>query len=216
MALRSFIVEQFRKPSGLLGALAGWIMARRGSNVERNRWTVSLLDIRQGDRVLELGFGPGLGVALAAEMVGPTGRVVGIDHSPVMLAQAERRNRALIEEGRVALRLCSLDQIGQLPGPFDKVFSSNVLQFETDKAAVVRSILQMMRPGSKMATTFQPRMRNATAADARKFASNLVGLLKDAGFVGIQTHTLPLPSVPAVCVIAHAPDDHANDHALSV
>ena len=63
-----------------VGRLAGWIMAHRRSNIERNRWTVGLLDIQETDHVLELGFGPGLAIEQVA-CLATKGRVVGIDHS---------------------------------------------------------------------------------------------------------------------------------------
>jgi SAM-dependent methyltransferase len=207
MSKRSFIVEQFRRPAGLLGPLAGWIMATRRSNLERNRWTVSLLGIKEGDRVLELGFGPGVAVAMASAMAGPTGRVIGIDHSSVMLAQARRRNRAIIRDGRADLMLSGLDRIEQLPGPFDRVFSSNVLQFQRDRATVLRSILRVMSPCARLATTYQPRTRNATANDAEFFAADLVHSLRDEGYCNVGTHTLPLSPVPAICVLADAPGE---------
>ena len=68
--------------------MAGWVMAHRVSNRRRNAWVVSLLDVRPGDRVLEIGFGPGLALAELSRRVGPTGRVYGIDHSEVMLRHA--------------------------------------------------------------------------------------------------------------------------------
>ena len=67
-----------------VGRLAGWIMAHRRSNIERNRWTVGLLDIQETDHVLELGFGPGLAIEQVARLA-TKGRVVGIDHSALMV-----------------------------------------------------------------------------------------------------------------------------------
>jgi hypothetical protein len=60
MGLVTIAHRQFRRPTGLLGRLAGWIMANRPSNIERNRWTVDLLNVQPSDHVLEIGFGPGL------------------------------------------------------------------------------------------------------------------------------------------------------------
>src|SRR6266498_1250124 len=57
-AVRSALVRQFGKPSGLLGTIAGLIMRARPSNRERNVRTLVLLDIRPEDHVLEVGFGP--------------------------------------------------------------------------------------------------------------------------------------------------------------
>ena len=62
MSLRQNIVGQFKQPHGSLGQVAGFIMAKRPSNIERNQWTLDLLDLRPDDRVLEIGFGPGIAI----------------------------------------------------------------------------------------------------------------------------------------------------------
>jgi len=54
------IVGQFAHPQGRAGRVAGWVMAHRPSNRQRNSWVVWLLDVQPTDRVLEIGFGPGL------------------------------------------------------------------------------------------------------------------------------------------------------------
>lgn len=56
--LRRRIVSQFHRPHGLVGRLAGFVMAHRPSNRQRNLWTVGLLEIAPSHRVLELGSGP--------------------------------------------------------------------------------------------------------------------------------------------------------------
>src|SRR5437899_9533240 len=58
--LGRLVARQLRRPRGLFGRVIGRGLARR--NKEANDWTVSLLDIQPTDRVLEIGFGPGLAV----------------------------------------------------------------------------------------------------------------------------------------------------------
>ena len=53
------VIGQFGRPRGVGGRLVGWTMGRRSSNVQRSEWAVSLLDLHAGDRVLEVGCGPG-------------------------------------------------------------------------------------------------------------------------------------------------------------
>ena len=92
MSLWSKIAAQFGKPTGLLGNLAGFIMASRSSNVERCNWAVSLLNLQSTDRVLEIGFGPGIAIQKMSEIV-KEGVIWGIDHSDIMLKQASKRNK---------------------------------------------------------------------------------------------------------------------------
>jgi len=80
-AVIAAIVGQFGHPRGTAGTIAGWVMAHRRSNRERNSWVVSLLDVQPSDRVLEIGFGPGLAIAELSRRVGDSGHVYGIDHS---------------------------------------------------------------------------------------------------------------------------------------
>ena len=94
MSLVTPVYRQFRRPTGLLGRLAGWIMANRPSNIERNRWTVDVLNVQPADHVLEIGFGPGLAIAQVARLA-PQGRLVGIDHSALMIERASRRTPVL-------------------------------------------------------------------------------------------------------------------------
>jgi hypothetical protein len=58
--MRQTFVDQFKRPTGLLERLAGWIIAHRGSNLRRNEWVVSLLETAPHHWVLELGCGCGL------------------------------------------------------------------------------------------------------------------------------------------------------------
>ena len=83
MSIKAKLFDQFREPRGLLGRLAGRFMSSRASNQQRSVWTVELLELKPGDRVLELGYGPGLGIAAVLDRL-EAGEVVGIDHSATM------------------------------------------------------------------------------------------------------------------------------------
>lgn len=158
MSASGVIVRQFGKPSGPLGALAGLVMRLRPSNRERSLRTVALLELRPGDDVLEVGFGPGLAVERAAELAS-RGTVAGVDHSGLMLRQARRRNRRAIQAGRVDLRLGAAEHLPDFGVRFDKVLAVNVSMFWSDPAATLRGLRQAMKPGGTIALTLQPRRR---------------------------------------------------------
>jgi len=80
--------RQFSGPTGPLGRIAGRLMARM--NGPLNAWVVDLLEIVPRDRVLEVGFGPGLAAQQIAARVSEA-RVVGVDHSDLMRLHATRR-----------------------------------------------------------------------------------------------------------------------------
>jgi ubiquinone/menaquinone biosynthesis C-methylase UbiE len=190
---------QFRKPTGFLGWVAGWIMGHRPSNVKRNRWTIDLLNIEETDHVLEIGFGPGLSIASAARLA-RQGRVVGIDHSVLMLRTATRRNQAAIEAGRVELKLGGLELLPALGETFDKAFSVNVAQF-VDRREALQTIRSVLKPGGVVATTYQPRHRGARPEDADAFARKLSNQMHDLGFRDIAIKRLDLKPLPAICVL---------------
>lgn len=201
MSLIGAVYCQFHQPKGVLGRLAGWIMANRPSNIERSRWTVNLLNLQPTDHVLEIGFGPGLAIQQVARLV-PTGRVVGIDHSALMVQQAGRGNQAAIEAGLVDLKLGGFEVLPELGETFDKILSVNVLQFLRERSEVLHLIRSVLKPNGLVATTVQPRQRGATAADAHAFGRQLSKELIDAGFREVTVKELELKPVPAVCVLA--------------
>ena len=202
MSTRQAVVSQFARPRGFLGRVAGWILAGRGSNVLRNRWTVDLLDPSSGEMVLEVGCGPGVALALCLSRASV--RAVGVDHSDVMIAQAAKRNRKALKAGRLKLFEGTIDALPDGWGPFDKAFSINVIQF-VDQPAFIARVKRLLKPGGIFAATYQPRHAKATRADALKMAARLSEMLTAQGFASVRTEELDLKPVPAVCVLARTP-----------
>ena len=119
---------QFGRPTGLPGRMAGRVMAHRSSNRRRNAWVVSLLDVQRDDRVLEIGFGPGVAIRELARLAAD-GHVYGLDHSEVMVRQAARRNAEGVRRGQVELRLGTVERLPAFDVPFDKILAVNVNVF---------------------------------------------------------------------------------------
>jgi SAM-dependent methyltransferase len=202
-ALDHDVIGQAHHPRGAAGCVTAWEMAHRPSNRQRSRWVVSLLGVQPADRILEIGFGPGLAVAELTRA--GAGHVYGMDHSAVMLRQASRRNAAAIRAGRVTLVRASVDQIPPaLDGPFDAILAVNSLAFWPAPAERLAELRRRLAPGGRMAIVSQPRCPGATAATSRAVARELEDLLRGAGFTHLSTQTLPL-SPPVACVIARGP-----------
>ncbi|MDQ0463247.1 SAM-dependent methyltransferase [Caulobacter ginsengisoli] len=195
---------QFGRPVGFPGWLAGKLMASREGNKRRNAWTVDLLDIQPTDLVLEIGYGPGLGVEWAVAKV-TNGLVVGFDHSDVMHGQARRRNQRAIELGHLLLRTGPLEAAAELGLRFDKAFCCNVAQFWPDPNAALAQFKALLKPGGRLAITYQPAGHGAKPADADRFAERWRGLLHAGGFRDVQVERLAdLKPRPAVCLLAYA------------
>ncbi|MGI9064387.1 MAG: class I SAM-dependent methyltransferase [Pseudonocardiaceae bacterium] len=94
----------FGRPSGPLGRLGGWLMARGNADTERQ--LVDVADLDGQDVVLILGPGPGIGLEAAGTK---SAHVIGIDPSEVMLAACRRRCADLIEQGHLRLAALATD-----------------------------------------------------------------------------------------------------------
>jgi ubiquinone/menaquinone biosynthesis C-methylase UbiE len=204
--LRQAIVRQFGRPTGLVGLLVGRVLATRPSNLERNRRTIELLEIEPDDRVLEIGFGPGLAIEMAARLA-TRGKVVGIEHSEVMLKQASRRNRASIAAGRVELLLGSATSLPPFEKPFDKVMASNVHHFLDDPVAALKQWFAATRKGGAVAITHQSRKQGATNADTAEGAERIAKDLRAAGFSDLRIETIAMDPVNAACVVGRRPTE---------
>ena len=194
--VKAAVFAQFGRPTGLWGRGAGLLMAHRSSNRRRNAWAVSLLDVRPDDRVLEIGFGPGLAI-LQLSRSAREGYVCGIDHSELMLRHARRRNAEGIRRGVVELRLASVDAIPGFDAPFDKILAVNAVLFWTEPGARFEELRRLLRPGGLIAVANQPGATDETSA-AR--GQEIAAALTRAGFSAVQVETLHLkPAV--VCAL---------------
>jgi ubiquinone/menaquinone biosynthesis C-methylase UbiE len=142
---RNMLVRMFGRPSGPLGRLGGMIMAR--TNRRHAAWVVDLLDVRQQDRVLEIGFGPGVAIELLSAKAG---YVAGIDPSAEMLHQASKRNAVAISAGGVALRQCSAERMPFADASFDKALALNSMQLWPDTLAGLREVRRVVRHGGHL------------------------------------------------------------------
>jgi SAM-dependent methyltransferase len=109
---------------------------------------LELAGVRPGQRVLDVATGQGEPALSAARAVGPTGRVVGVDFSPAMLAAARRRAGAL---PNLELLEADMEALPHQAGSFDVVLSRFGLMFAADRAAVLRSLARVLVPGGVLA-----------------------------------------------------------------
>ena len=116
------------------------------------RWTnrqddvVALLGVRPGDRVLEVGYGPGGLIRLLVART-EAATVIGIDPAPVMRDLAIRANRDAVRAGRVDLRLGSAGHTGLDDGAVDRVVSVNNVAIWPDLEAGIDELHRVVRPG---------------------------------------------------------------------
>ncbi|MFS8111214.1 class I SAM-dependent methyltransferase [Rhizobium jaguaris] len=143
----------FGHPSGLLGSFGGRLMAR--TNRGCAAWVAECLALAPHERILEIGFGPGEGIA-AVLAAAPTAEIAGVDPSPVMLAMARRCNHAAIAAGRVSLVEGSAERLPFDDTSFEAAFAINSFQLWQDAPAGLREIRRVLRTGGRIALGFTP------------------------------------------------------------
>ena len=110
---------------------------------------LALAGLGAGESVLDVGCGPGTVAAVAAEAVGASGRVVGIDLAPGMLARARELSDRL---PNVSILPMDAKALGFAPASFDSVVANSVVQF-TGPASLLEW-KRVLRPGGKLACSF--------------------------------------------------------------
>jgi arsenite methyltransferase len=106
--------------------------------------------MRPGEVVLDLGSGAGFDCFLAAQQVGPTGRVIGVDMTHEMLAKA-RQNAAKINASNVEFRLGELEHLPVADNTADVLISNCVINLVPDKAQVFREAFRALKRGGRIA-----------------------------------------------------------------
>ena len=114
---------------------------------------VAFSHLRPGDVALDLGSGAGRDVFLAAQIVGPSGRAIGVDMTPEMLALA-RRNAAKFQEAtglsNTEFREGKIEDLPVADASVDVVISNCVINLSPDKPQVFREVHRVLRPGGRM------------------------------------------------------------------
>ncbi len=127
---------------------------------------LAALDPRAGEVVLDLGSGAGMDVFLAAQRVGPTGRVLGVDMTPQMIARA-RANAELRGVSNVEFREGRLEALPLDDASVDAATSNCVINLVPDKRRVFAEIARVLRPGGRLVVSDIVLERPLPAALAR-------------------------------------------------
>jgi AhpD family alkylhydroperoxidase len=145
----------------------------------------ALAALRPGEVVLDLGSGGGFDVFIAARKVGATGRAIGVDMTPEMLAKA-RKNIGPYRErsglNNVEFRLAEIEHLPLPDNSVDVVISNCVINLSPDKAQVWREIARVLKPGGRVAVSDLALLR-PLPAEILKMVEALVGCVAGAVLV---------------------------------
>lgn len=184
----------------------------------------AIAQLQPGERVLDLGSGGGFDAFLAARQVGSTGRVIGVDMTPEMIALA-RRNAAKVGWDYVEFRLGDIEQLPVDDASIDVIMSNCVINLAPDKAAVFREAFRVLAPGGRLAISDMVAIGDlptAIADDPTAYTGCIAGaapvnelerMIAEAGFeqvkVTVKAHSHDLveewsPGTGAANVVASA------------
>jgi SAM-dependent methyltransferase len=153
---------------------------------------IAHLALQSGETVLDLGSGGGIDAFLAAGLVGPGGRVIGVDMTPAMIARA-RANAAQAGLLRVEFREGRLEALPVDDASVDAVTSNCVINLVPEKARVFAEIARVLRPGGRLVISdivLDGRLPAAVEKDVYAYVgcvsgaalrSDYFGWLRDAG-----------------------------------
>jgi arsenite methyltransferase len=143
-----------------------------------------LADLSQGESVVDLGSGSGMDVFFAAERVGPSGSVVGIDYTREQLEKARR----LAEEAgcsQVDFREARIEDLPLDEASCDCVISNGVINLAPDKEAVFAEAARVLRPGGRLAIAdivSEVQMKESIVCDADLWASCIGGAAQEDAY----------------------------------
>jgi arsenite methyltransferase len=110
---------------------------------------VAFASLAEGETVLDLGSGAGIDCFLAAERVGPSGKVIGVDMTPEMVERATA-NAASSGYSNIEFRLGEIESLPVEDNSVDVVISNCVVNLSPDKEQAFREAFRVLRPGARL------------------------------------------------------------------
>jgi SAM-dependent methyltransferase len=157
----------------------------------------AIADLKAGEAVLDLGSGAGVDVFLAANKVGPTGRVIGVDMTEEMVGKATSTAR---DHGyrNVEFRLGEIEKLPVQDESVDAIISNCVINLSPDKSKVFREAHRVLKPGGRLTVSdivSEGALPDEIKGDSNAWACCIGGALehqeylekiKKAGFKDVQ------------------------------
>ncbi|GHO46035.1 class I SAM-dependent methyltransferase [Ktedonospora formicarum] len=159
-AFDAVLQKHYECPKGMMGRLAGEQMVRQ--HQPETFWTLHLLDVQPTDTVLEVGFGAGQAIKLAARHI-DGGRIIGIDLSEEMVRTATRRNATSVKAGQVILSQGTITALPFEDQYFDKIMTIHTLYFWSQSQGsshALHELCRVLKPGGRVVITLSTGKMN--------------------------------------------------------
>jgi cyclopropane fatty-acyl-phospholipid synthase-like methyltransferase len=186
--LREIIAYQFKKPTGFLGIFTANLMAKNNQkNYDR---LIMDLDLQPQDKLLEIGYGPGIGIRLIAEKCS-TCTIHGIDFSKLMYKRASKYNKQYIDAGRVQLQHGDFLHVPVAQNEYDKIFCLNVVYFWNELRAPFEKVHSLLKQSGSLHIYMADKQvlleKKAPDSVFNKYSIEQVEeALKAAGFTSVE------------------------------
>lgn len=155
-----------------------------------------LAGLSEGDTVIDLGSGSGMDAFYAAQLVGPSGHVIGIDFT---VEQLEKARRLAVGTGLVEFREGRIEEPPADGESADCVISNGVINLSPDKAQVFAAAARLLRPGGRLAVAdivTERHLTDSIIADADLWASCIGGAAQEDEYrAAIETAGLRVTTV---------------------
>lgn len=198
-------IQQTGKPEGLLGE---WMLAsmNRGHAKVADWGLTKLKEIDPG-QVIDLGCGGGRNVHVLLEKY-PKAMVLGLDYSPLSIAEASSYNEKAFASGRCSFQQADVSDLTMMTGQYDLATAFETIYFWPGLAHCFSEVARILRPGAHFLIVNES---NGQDAIARRFESMIDGMtlytaeaietaLRQAGFFHVTIHQHPKKSW--LCVLA--------------
>jgi ubiquinone/menaquinone biosynthesis C-methylase UbiE len=161
---------------------------------------VAHASLKEGETYLDLGSGAGIDCFLAAQKVGKTGKVIGVDMTPEMLDKARKNARSGGFEN-VEFRLGEIEHLPIADNTIDVITSNCVINLSSDKSAVFNEAFRVLRPGGRLMISDIVLLKELPdyilssiqayvgCVAGAMLKEEYLGLVKKAGFIDIQINS---------------------------
>jgi cyclopropane fatty-acyl-phospholipid synthase-like methyltransferase len=187
--IKNFIATQFKKPSGLFGIFSSNIMIKGNKN--KYERLIKDLDLQPGNKLLEIGFGPGVGINMIAKAC-TSCTIHGIDFSNLMYKRASKYNKEYINNGTMLLQYGDFIKTPIVGNEYDKIFCLNVVYFWNELQEPFQKVLTLLKTGGLFYIYMATReVLEKTPNDVFKKYSieQVIEALKSVGFQDVEHYS---------------------------